>query len=980
MKKIFKWIGITILVVLILLITLPFLFKGKIIEAIKGAANEQLNAKVEFEEVSLSLLTNFPNLRIKIEKFTVQNTLAPFDSVMLAEVGSLETVVDVMSLFGDQIGIKRIGLVNPNFDVRVTKEGLANWDIMKADPTAGTETPSDTSAAATFNINLEEYYIENGNLSYNDQSLPFFIKLDSLNHRGAGDFTEKLFTLNTTTEIGKLTTSFDGVTYAKNMKTDIKADLEIVNEETMRITFKENEFKLNELLLTADGWFSMPPDGSYEMDIKYAMKEAELRRLLSMIPAEFASDVSGVKASGNVAFNGFVKGQMTETSMPGFGVNLSIENGKFQYPDLPKSVDNIQVKATIDASDGNDYDKMKIDVDKFHFEMAQNPVDIVLKLRSPMSDPDIDFVCKANLDLDKAKEFIPLEQGDEVHGQINADVQLKGRMSAVEQERYADFYAAGLLEIKNVMFHSDSLPYDMNVNSARFEFSPQFIDLSNFSAQIGKSDIAASGKIEDYLQYALKDSLLSGNFSVTSNLLDLNEFMTEEEAASTEATTATPAEASEIAPIELPGNVDFGLNADFKKVIFGENEITNMKGNIRLKDEIASMSGVSLNVLDGAVGMNGSYNAQNISQPKVNFDYDIRDMDINKLATQFNTIEKLAPIAKSCNGKFSSYFNLIADLNGKMEPIDETVNGKGTLSTKSVTINDFKPLVKIAEVTKLEKLRNQSLNDVNVSFKIENGVVFVDPFVVKLDGIPATISGSTNLKQEIDYKVDLEIPFEKFPQGAVNQANSLLAMANEKLGTNISAGSKLPVKLNITGTVLDPKISTNYGDLGKDAVNNLKDELVDKAKEEAVKQLTDLKDDALEKAMAEKERLVKEAEAARDKALAEAQAVADKAKLEAKNAAQKGKDLAYAEAKKIEDSSKNPLEKLAKKKLADEARKKADEIYTKALNEANKKADAGVNAAKAQGDKLVADANAKGDKMIADANAKSSNQINKVNE
>lgn len=978
MKKFFKWTGITLLVLLVLLITLPFLFKGKIIEAIKSAANEQLNARVDFKDVGISLISNFPNARLRIEKFTVQNTVAPFDSVMLADIGSLEVVVDLMSLFGDEINVKKIGLVAPVIDVRVTREGLANWDIMKADTTAVADT-SEAAPAAAFRISLKEYYVEKGSVKYNDQSLPYFLAIEGLEHRGTGDFTEKLFVLNTTTTADKVTTAYDGITYINGVKTFIKADLEVANEETMKISFKENQFKLNELLLTANGWFAMLPDGAYDMDLTYGMKEADFRQLLSMVPAAFASDVSGVKASGNVGFSGFVKGKMSETEMPGFGVSLLVENGNFQYPDLPGSVSNIQVKAAIDATDGNDLDKMKIDVETFHFEMAQNPVDMMLRLRTPMSDPEIDFSCKANLDLDKAKEFVPLEAGSEVHGQLKADVQLKGRMSAVETEQYEQFYAAGVLEILNIMFSSDSLPYGMNVNQAKFEFTPQYLNLASFDARIGKSDLAASGRIDNYLQYALRDSLLSGNFSVSSALLDLNEFMPAETAAATEQ-AAAPAPDSALAPVELPGNIDFALNADFKKVIYGSTEITNLKGGIGLRDNIAFLRNVGMNVLDGSVLMNGSYDARDISRPRVDFAYDIQNMDINKSAQQFNTIEKLAPIAKSCNGKFSSKFTLSSALKTDMTPVDETVNGKGSLTTSQVTVSDYKPLVKIADITGLDKLKNQRLQDVNVAFRITDGVVKVDPFVVKLDGIPATISGETNLKKEIDYHVDMDIPFEKFPQGAVNQANSLLAMANDKLGTNLSTGNKIPVKLHVTGTVTDPKIATNYGDLGKDMANNIKDELITQAKEKAAEELTELKDDAIEKAMAEKERLVKEAEAARDKMVAEARAAADRTNKEAAAAAKKLKDEAYKAAQDVENSAKNPLEKIAKKKLADEARKKADDSYNKAIAESTKKTDNLVNSAKAQGDKLVAEANQKGDKLISDANAKSSGQIKKVGE
>ena len=52
MKKIIKWISILILVLLVLLITLPFLFKDKIVTKIKAEANKTLQAKFDFGDFS----------------------------------------------------------------------------------------------------------------------------------------------------------------------------------------------------------------------------------------------------------------------------------------------------------------------------------------------------------------------------------------------------------------------------------------------------------------------------------------------------------------------------------------------------------------------------------------------------------------------------------------------------------------------------------------------------------------------------------------------------------------------------------------------------------------------------------------------------------------------------------------------------------------------------------------------------------------
>ena len=142
MKKALKWTGIVFGVLFLFLLVAPFLFKGKIESAIKQAANDNLNARVNWSDVSLSLIRNFPNLRVSVEGLTVDNTVAPFDSVRLANIGSLDVVVDIKSLFGDEIVVKRFGLVDPVLDIRFAEDGSSNIDIAKEDTTAIEEAPA----------------------------------------------------------------------------------------------------------------------------------------------------------------------------------------------------------------------------------------------------------------------------------------------------------------------------------------------------------------------------------------------------------------------------------------------------------------------------------------------------------------------------------------------------------------------------------------------------------------------------------------------------------------------------------------------------------------------------------------------------------------------------------------------------------------------------------------------------------------------
>ncbi|MPT35724.1 MAG: hypothetical protein E2604_11725, partial [Flavobacterium sp.] len=78
LKKILKGFGIFLLLSIITLAAVPFMFKDKIKELVAKAINENVDAKVAFEDVDLSLFKSFPNANITIDKISVINK-APFE-------------------------------------------------------------------------------------------------------------------------------------------------------------------------------------------------------------------------------------------------------------------------------------------------------------------------------------------------------------------------------------------------------------------------------------------------------------------------------------------------------------------------------------------------------------------------------------------------------------------------------------------------------------------------------------------------------------------------------------------------------------------------------------------------------------------------------------------------------------------------------------------------------------------------------------
>ncbi|MCU0435266.1 MAG: AsmA family protein [Bacteroidia bacterium] len=927
LRRILKWSGITLVLLLIVAIAMPFLFKDKIIEIAKNEINKNLNAKVTFGEFDLSLLSSFPDFRFSINDVKVVG-LKEFEKDTLANIPALKFDLDLMSVIGgDKYKINSITLDKPRIQVKVLKDGKANYDIAKPSADTATAAPSEPTK---FSLALKELEIKNGYIVYDDASLGVLTVMDNMNHTLSGDFTQDVFLMKTMTEMERFTVAYDGVSYLSKVNTKLKADLDM-DMPNMKFTFKENEINLNELGFGIDGFFAMPGD-DYNMDLKFKAKQSEFKSFLSLIPGAYTKDFAQVKTAGKLMFDGFLKGLYSEkqNKMPGYGVRLNIADAMFQYPGVPKSVNNIQVDVNVDDASGIP-DQTKIDVNKFHVDFGGNPIDAMLHVTTPVSDANLNGWVKGKLNLASVRDVIPLEKGDELNGNIAADVKMSGRMSAIEQEKYEQFNATGTVDVTGMRYKTQSLAYDMNIDAMNMKFSPQFVELTRFDGKVGKSDMHADGRIDNFMKYLFKDSMLHGVLNFRSSSMDLNEFSGEEETA---AQPAAAGESSDLSIIEVPSNLDFTLNSTITKLKYDDIVMDNVAGMVRIHNSMVDLQNLKMQLMGGSMVMGGNYSTVNPTVPKVNFNLDVTDFDIQQTVKTFNTVEKLTPIAKQTKGRVSTKLSFTSDLDSKMMPIDKTINGTGTLRTKQVEIESFEPLKKLDEALKMNKFKKVTLNDLNlVNYKIENGRVSVQPFDFKAGKANGKVGGSTGLDQTINYVMDISIPRAEF--GAANSAlNGLVSQATSK-GIPVKLGDMVNVQALFGGTVTQPTVKTSLREAAGNMMDNLKDAAVDLVKQKA----DSLKNVGLDKARAEA-----------DKILADAQVKADALKSQLYTAADNAKKAAYTEADKVEKSFKNPLEKAAKKLAADKMREQADIANQKAKKEADEKAKAIMDDARKQAD------------------------------
>ena len=515
LKKILKLTGITLLILVALAFLIPIVFKKQIVSLVKNEINKSINAKVEFKDVTLSLFRHFPSVSISLSNLSVVGVDA-FAADTLISTKTLDITANLWSIIkGKNIKVNAVYLNSPRIHALVNKEGKANWDVAKE--TSDSSAVADTSSS-NFQLSLKKYEIKNGYLLYRDEEAGINTEIINFDHDGKGDFTQDIFTLSTNTNAAEANFSYENIPYLINTKTGIGADIKIDNK-TNTYSIVTDDIRLNNLKLSLNGFIQLVNDSVYKMDLKFKTPANDFKDILSLIPAIYKNDFDKLKAGGKASFDGFVKGTYSSTTLPAYDIHTEIRDGFFQYPDLPKKVENIQLTLRASNPDG-EADHAVIDIPSAHLEMDHEPFDFHLIFKNPETVKYLDAAAKGKLDLAEVVNFMKLEGGTKLRGSVLADVYAKGNLSAIEKQQ-GPFIAGGFLDIHNLFYSSKDFPQPiqngnmkMHLENSGGTADQTTIDIAEAHVEVGKDPIDFTLQVRNPLSIVDFAGTAKGSFTL----------------------------------------------------------------------------------------------------------------------------------------------------------------------------------------------------------------------------------------------------------------------------------------------------------------------------------------------------------------------------------------------------------------------------------------------------------------------------------
>lgn len=816
LKKVLKIVGIVLLLLVVTAFAIPYFFKDQIKAKILTSINENVDAKVAFADADLSLFKNFPNASVTIDKLSIINK-APFEGDTLVSFEELNLKMSIKELFKAEIepmNIDGISSKNGLINIIIDKNGVGNFDIALKNKKEDEKDEKSKPLA----LKIKEYEIENFRFQFYDEKSKMKMVLDSINHEGKGDFTSTKLDLDTKTTT-KVSLSMDKATYMKNVALSLDAVLGIDLEKS-KYTFKENKAKINELPLEFDGFIQIVEAGQ-EYDLKFKTPTSSFKNFLGLIPAQYAASLDNVKTTGDFTVAGFAKGLFSDTTVPKFNIEIASNNASFQYPDLPKSVQNIVIDTKIINETGVMNDTY-VNLDKLSFQIDQDVFNAKANIKNIAENALVNADLKGTINLANVTKAYPVKLDKPLSGILKADVKTEFDMQSVEKSDYARIKNAGTIDLSGFNY-TDENGKTMNISKVLVAFNPSTVNLQQFNAKTGKSDIAVNGVLENFYGFIFKNQELKGNFNLNSNQLAVNDFMT------TEA-PKTETETKKSEAMKIPAFLNCSLTAKANTVLYDNLTLKNVSGKIIIKDQKATLQNGKTDIFGGSIAFNGDISTKE-KTPKFNMDLGLNTVDIAQTFTQLDMMKKIAPIAGIINGKLNSKIHLSGNLNEtEMTPILSSLSGDLLGQLLSTTVNSKNSTLLSALDNNLNfmDLTKLNLNDLKAAVTFKDGKVNVKPFDIKYQDIKVNVGGTHGFDQNMNYNLKLDVPAKYLG----TEANNLIAKLSPADAQKVES---IPINAILGGSFSSPKITTDVKQATTNLVNNLvkqqKDKLVSGGKD-----------------------------------------------------------------------------------------------------------------------------------------------------
>lgn len=571
MKKLLKIFIYFIVIVITLIIVLALtakLAENKITEIALKKVSESIEAPVIIDNVSFTLLRNFPLATIELNEVYLGSPKKQkdFDTVSIVQdtilnISKIYVSVKSKPLLKGIIEVMKVDVDGANINYRVDTSGATNIDFLM-DTTEIVE--EDTIPVEPLNLTLSDISFKNIVCNFNDHSLKTAAKIIIPNVK-----------VKAKVDGEHISASVAGIVNLTNLGFE-ETNLYLMNNTNVNfdVDYEDDSISIKQFVVDTDGarlnlLGSVLLGENIKTDLRFEGSDLIIDELIKYAPKEMLKEFGVNQLSGNMNFDGTVKGIYTDTEMPHLNVNLNLLNGQVATKDYPE-LKNISFSGKVTNGILRNNQSTQVDFSSFHFETEKSIFDFQFSI---LDIDHLKYNVKSDMEIHVAEfsDFIPDSTVDYIDGIIHANFSTKGELPDSIGDDFVDFVMAN--SRANIKLSDFKIDVDTSLSIKNFSgelaYKPNNFRINDLNISIPAYKVK--------LRNTSLDADFKGSINNTSEMsLDLKSYHIETE--SSEFSGLAKVQNLENPSYEFTSNIKLNLDEIF--TMLPDSIVNSLTGNV----------------------------------------------------------------------------------------------------------------------------------------------------------------------------------------------------------------------------------------------------------------------------------------------------------------------------------------------------------------------------------------------------------------
>ena len=752
-KKVLFYTVIGLVAVLGIAVGLVYAYQDKIIGLFVTEANKYIKTPVEVEKISLSLFDKFPQVAVSLDKVNVVEGV-PESKASLARAEKLYFTFDLLDVLQGKYTVKQFYMEGGEVHVKVLKDGSVNYHIINSDTTASSEDQD-------FTFNLEKITLSNVALQYTDQKLNQSYELDAHALEAALGISTATIDIEAQGDATIRTIKVGTAEYFKGKAVTLTTALQI-NRQQSTILLKPSIIEVEKAAYEIGGTINYA--ATTELDLKLKGKNTSIQSIFSLLPQSMSKAYSQYRSEGDVYFNGVVKGKASSTHNPEISVWFGCRNASFYHPDVKQRIEKLSFEGSFTNGAKQNASTSVLELKNLKGSLNKRSFSGSLLYRN-FTNPTIAFDIKGTVDVAYALGLLKLDEVKSGSGIANIQLAFSGNFNEFKSKPgNSTMNASGEITLHSVALALKEMPLPVTNLNGNFMFKRNDVAVSDFKGKLGDSDFGLNGMFRNVVAWLLLDNqrlLVEADFH--SNYLNVDQLLREEFNTPTASRKSTSGEAYRL---NVSPAIAFDLSASIKKARFRRFKGENIKGEIKLRDQVITSPNISFNAIGGNFAVRGILDARQNNNIKLSTASKLNNMNVDSLFYVFENFGQDFIVEHHLKGKLTAdilsdvYFD--SQLNTKTDKLQAEI----VATVRNGQLINFAPMQKMSAFVKRSELANMRFAELHNSFWIQERTVFIPEMDIRsnISAAPVvSISGMHTFDQDMDYKIKLPLFYSSRP-------------------------------------------------------------------------------------------------------------------------------------------------------------------------------------------------------------------------